>query len=235
MRVELLASTPNPEQVITLAASTCYSSDNYDDMLVSSKSTKKQESLIKSLIKSGHESPLEHASFTFWIEDISRATSHQLVRHRVASFSQRSQRYTSQFGNEFLVPESILVNPDMKREFNTQIDDLWNLYTKMLNNGIPKEDARAILPNAATTSLVMTMNLRELRHFFELRTCYRAQNEIRELALRMYGMIYDEHPILLFNSGPKCFTGHCEEKTKTEHCPIKDLFSYSVKGSCLTF
>ena len=159
-------------------------------------------------------------SFTFYINEVSRVLSHQLVRHRIASFSQRSQRYTSQ-KSEYVIPDSLLNNEELKSLYIENLNKIYDDYNKLIKNvGLPKEDARFILPNASVTSLIMTMNLRELRHFFSLRLCHRAQWEIRKLAINMYKIILKEHPILLYKSGPACVHSKCTEKHKTLTCPF---------------
>lgn len=220
MEVKLISSTNNPEYVITMAASLCYSDKEFFSLNESSLDKTRQETLIKNLIDSGHDSPLEHASFTFYINEVSRVLSHQLVRHRIASFSQRSQRYTSQ-KSEYVIPDSLLNNEELKSFYIENLNKIYDDYNKLIKNvGLPKEDARFILPNASVTSLIMTMNLRELRHFFSLRLCHRAQWEIRKLAINMYKIILKEHPILLYKSGPACVHFKCTEKHKTLTCPF---------------
>lgn len=179
MIVSLISHTNEPEYVITLAAATCYSDQMLDGLYKKCSDKEYQKKMLKMLLENGHESPLEHANFTFFIQGITRTTSHQLVRHRIASYSQRSQRYTTMRPEEFSIPESIKQNPHAQALFEQHLQDTFNLYNAYIEDGIPKEDAREILPNATQTSLVMTMNLRELRHFMELRMCcYDDQTEV---------------------------------------------------------
>lgn len=210
MVVQLLACTPNAEDVVAAAAQLCYSASSISQILERGRSKKK--ALLEKIVSAGHFSVLEHASFTFGIEDISRACSHQLVRHRLASFSQQSQRYVSvveKFGS--VTPASIASHPGFRERYADFIRETQEFYQEMLDAGIPAEDARFVLPNAVGTKLVMTMNARELHHFFRLRSCYRAQWEIRELALEMLRLVRREAPLLFAEAGPGCLTGDCPE------------------------
>ena len=219
MIVSLISHTNEPEYVITLAAATCYSDQMLDGLYKKCSDKEYQKKMLKMLLENGHESPLEHANFTFFIQGITRTTSHQLVRHRIASYSQRSQRYTTMRPEEFSIPESIKQNPHAQALFEQHLQDTFNLYNAYIEDGIPKEDAREILPNATQTSLVMTMNLRELRHFMELRMCMRAQSGIRELADRIYIIFQNQFPLLITGCGHKCWYGKCNERHKTKDCP----------------
>lgn len=174
-----------------LAAAVCYDS-------------KPSSVVVKSCYKSGHGSVLEHISFTFHIEGISRSCSHQLVRHRLASFDQRSQRYCNENNTECVVPRKIANDVSNLERFNEAIDNIWTNYNCMVNNGIPKEDAREILPNACETEMYMTMNLRELSHFMGLRLCTRAQEQIRTLAKLMRDAVLEVCPEVEYMLVPKC-------------------------------
>lgn len=169
MKVKLVAYTPNPEQVLMEAAAECYQ-------------TEPKIGIVKNCIKRGHTSVVEHVSFTFQIDGISRACSHQLVRHRIASFTQKSQRYVNEFQFEYVVPGTIDTNKDAENYYYHLMDEIQKTYDVLISYGIPKEDARYILPNACTTSLTMTINLRSLLNFLKLRTDKHAQWEIRSLA-----------------------------------------------------
>ncbi len=158
-------------------------------------SPKKVEKLIKVLKQLGHESVFEHASFTFAIEGISRVCTHQLVRHRLASYTQQSQRYVSLKNPKFIVPESI-VNSEYMEKVEELLDKASTLYRKMVENGIRKEDARFVLPQGIETKIIVTMNARELRHFFKLRCAKDAQWEIRKLAIEMLKNVYEVAPLL---------------------------------------
>ena len=193
MVVRLLACTPDPEDVVAAAAQLCYSSSSIEQLL--EKGRPKKEALLKKILSAGHFSVLEHANFTFGVEGISRACSHQLVRHRLASFSQQSQRYVSsadRFG--VVVPESIAALGELKDRFDAFIRAACALYEELRSAGIPAEDARFVLPNAVGTKLVVTMNARELHHFFRLRCCLRAQWEIRAVAGKCCAWPGRRHP-----------------------------------------
>jgi len=171
MDVKLLSYTPNPDLLCADIACICYQSK---------KETEEEKlSLLRNIIKKGHESVIEHASFTFLIEKISRVASHQLVRHRIASYTQQSLRYTK--ATDYTLPESL------KDDFQTKfyVNSLFSFYQSLIEKGVKKEDARYVLPNAVTSDLVVTMNARELRHFFILRLDKRAQEEIRQVTQKM--------------------------------------------------
>ena len=171
MDVKLLSYTPNPDLLCADIACICYQSR---------KETEEEKlSLLRSIIKKGHESVIEHANFTFLIKGISRVASHQLVRHRIASYTQQSLRYTK--ATDYTLPESL------KDDFQTKfyLNSLFSFYQSLIEKGVKKEDARYILPNAVTSDIVVTMNARELRHFFILRLDKRAQEEIRKVAQKM--------------------------------------------------
>lgn len=205
MIVDLISYTKDPEYVITLAAATCYSDQMYDGLEKKCSDPEYQKKMLKMLLENGHESPLEHANFTFFIGGITRTTSHQLVRHRIASYSQRSQRYTTMRPEEFSIPESIKQNPHAQALFEQHLKDTFDLYNAYIEDGIPKEDAREILPNATQTSMVMTMNLRELRHFMELRMCcYDDQTEVlTQNGWKLFKDLKDED--FLYTLNPETF------------------------------
>ncbi len=171
------------------------------------------EKLLQRLVSLGHFSPFEHASFTFSIDGVSRALSHQLVRHRIGvSFSQKSQRYVKEKAFDFVIPDSIAKDDVLKEKYLAMIDDLQDKYNELLALGIAAEDARYILPNAASTNLVVTMNARSLLHFFELRCCTRAQWEIRQMANLMLKEVQTVAPHLFAGAGPTCVSsGLCFE------------------------
>jgi thymidylate synthase (FAD) len=159
---------------------------------------------------------LEHASFTFGIEGISRVTSHQLVRHRLASYSQQSQRYVSHKKRfAAVVPPAITGRPALLARFEAQLDALHKCYAEMVDAGVPTEDARYILPNATETKLLVTMNARELLHFFGARCCERAQWEIRAMAMEMLRLSKAVAPTIFRDAGPGCISGSCPEGTMT--------------------
>ncbi len=210
MKVKLLYHTPEPEKVIAIAARLCYSKSNIND-LKKNFTDEKVKNFIKKILTLGHESVLEHVTFTFGIEGISRACSHQLVRHRIASYSQQSQRYISFDNIEYVIPDTIKKNRKFLKKFKNFMKNISEFYKEMVENGIPQEDARFILPNACTTKIIVTMNLRELKHFFKLRCCNRAQWEIRELAINMLKLLKKRIPLLFSQMGPACLNGPCPE------------------------
>jgi thymidylate synthase (FAD) len=178
------------------------------------------ERLVKLLVRSGHLSALEHASFSFGIDGISRACSHQLVRHRLASYSQQSQRYVHFSGAAgFIIPPKIAEDPEALAVFDEAMGQAQAAYDRLVELGSARglaketaqEDARFVLPNAAETRIVVTMNARELRHFFRIRCCRRAQWEINALAWRMRALALATAPILFRRCGPDCLYGKCHE------------------------
>ena len=214
MLVQLLTHTPNPEQVVAAAARLCYSDSSIEQLL--EQSPGQAAKLLQKIIELGHYSVLEHASFTFGIEGVSRACSHQLVRHRLASFSQQSQRYVAHDQPfETIIPESIREHQPLQDRLDVHMQKTHELYRDLLAAGIPAEDARFVLPNAASTKLVMTMNARELHHFFTLRCCRRAQWEIQDMAKAMLRLVRQASPLLFAEAGPGCLNGPCPEGTMT--------------------
>ncbi|MDA8123370.1 MAG: FAD-dependent thymidylate synthase [Deltaproteobacteria bacterium] len=212
MNVVLLQNTPEPERLVALAARLCYSPARIADLQedVSRKDIRK---LVRRVLSMGHASVLEHVVFTYGVEGISRATSHQLVRHRIASYSQQSQRYVAAtFG--YVTPGTIGRNP-LLGKFGKHMKNGAALYKELLAAGIPAEDARFVLPNATETKILITMNARELHHFFALRICRRAQWEIREMAQRMLVLANEKAPLLFETSGPGCVRGRCPEGKMT--------------------
>ena len=193
MQVTLIQSTPNPIETISKIASICYDS-----------SPKNPMKLVTHLYKNGHLSVMEHIYFTFKIEGISRACSHQLVRHRHCSFTQRSQRYCSEDGFKTVTPHSILLSDNSTLEYDEGMVDVARAYHMLQELGIPNEDARYILPNACTTDLYLSCNLRELIHICNERLCTRAQWEIRELVQKMVALCPKELHFMLV---PKCKSG----------------------------
>ena len=181
MKVELISITDNCEQVIEEAGRTCY------------KSKVGNPSIIKNWIKAGHCSVVEHASATFRISEVSRALTHQLVRHRIAGYSQESQRYVKQDQFEYVIPDSI-INSDMKDEYIHLMMTIQDFYTRAINIGIKKEDVRYILPNACHTEIVTTMNFRSWRNFLILRMDKHAQWEIRKMANEIFKILYEHAP-----------------------------------------
>ena len=234
MQVKLLAYTPDAEELIASAGKLCYSPVGIDGIYkkLDKESTQKY---INMLVNLGHESPLEHASFTFAVEGVSRTLTHQLVRHRLASYSQQSQRYVKIDSFEFIIPPAIEEDPQAKDIFIKAMEsdqkayiDLTDIlfeknYNEFIKDGLSEkeakskaekvsiEDARYVFPNACETKIVFTMNARTLLHFFSLRCCNRAQWEIRNLAYEMVKICKDIYPSLFKNAGPSCVTGPCPE------------------------
>ncbi len=215
MNVELLYHTPDPERAIATAARLCYAPVGAVE-LMETMPEERVKSVLSTIMKSGHFSTLEHASYTFAIDGVSRALTHQLVRHRLASFNQQSQRYVKfTNGLETIKPASVAENAEASEIFDAAIDQAVGAYTKLLELGIPAEDARYLLPNAAETKIVVTMNVRELLHFFELRCCNRAQWEIRDLALKMLELVKPTAPYVFADAGASCVRGACPEGKMT--------------------
>ena len=211
MRVDLISYTQDPERTVAAACRLCYSASDID-AIREAIDDEAAARLIGKVLKLGHLSVLEHASFTFAIEGISRACSHQLVRHRIASFSQQSQRYVKMRECEFMLPPSIQQKPEAVERFNGLMDDLQAEYNALLEEGVAAEDARYVLPNAAETKVIMTANARSLLNFFELRLCTRAQWEIRQLAGLMLEKVREVAPNIFRSVGPTCDTkGYCPE------------------------
>lgn len=221
MRVQpnviLIAHTPEAEKVVAMAAKICYAKDVSIKKLQKKINDNDVSAFITKLLESGHESPFEHISFTFGIEGISRACSHQLVRHRMASFSQRSQRYCFEDGFNYIEPEDINENED--KFFKDFMRHSKEVYSKLIDKGVKPEDARMVLPNACETKIIVTMNARELLHFFKLRCCKRAQKEIREVAFMMKNICRKVAPNVFQYAGPNCLKGYC---TEGENSCMKD-------------
>ena len=235
LNVKLIAHTPNPEAVVAAAARLCYSAVGVEALL-EAQTPEKNTKFVKMLASIGHESPIEHVSFTFGVEGVSRSLLAQLTRHRIASFSVQSQRYVRLDDFRFIVPPEIAADPDaealflaaMKRQGEEYLALASALEKKhkraLMDQGLDEktaaqkaekmanEDARFVLPNACETKLVVTMNARSLKHFFNLRCCNRAQWEIRALAEEMFRLVYPVAPALFSDAGPGCVaTGRCPE------------------------
>jgi len=215
--VVLISHTPDPERTIAAAARVSASPVGAVELL-DKLTPDRVDKLIERLISSGHMSVFEHASFTFAIEGISRVTSHQLVRHRLASYTQQSQRYVSLRDFKYITPASVNARSELAGRYHEMVRAAHRLYLEMLDAGIPAEDARYVLPNAAETRLVMTMNARELIHACSLRLCLRAQWEIVELFEHIKAEVEKVAPRLAAELKPKCYRlGYCDE---TESCGV---------------
>lgn len=215
MDVKLLYHTPDPERAVAAAARLCYAPVGAAE-LVESMSEEAVRKVLKTVISSGHLSTLEHASYTFAIDGVSRALTHQLVRHRLASFNQQSQRYVRYDAEPVMIePPSVAADASAHEIFAAASAAAFEAYGKLLEAGVPAEDARYLLPNAMETKIVVTMNIRELLHFFELRCCKRAQWEIRDLALRMLELAESTAPYIFLDAGAACRRGACSEGKMT--------------------
>lgn len=219
MIVRLLAHTPDADRICAAAAHSCYSEDSAADLLETVDSAK----MLRHVIGMGHHSVIEHAVFTFSVEGVSRALTHQLVRHRIASFSQQSQRYVRLSEPTYVVPETVKRDPEAMKVYEETMDGIWDSYSKLIGMGIPAEDARYVLPNGCTTNITITMNARELLHFFSMRCCNRAQWEIREMADEMLRLCKEVSPVIFSDAGPACIRGPCPEGKKTCGHPRTDM------------
>lgn len=238
MIVQLLTHTPEPERFIAAAAKLCYSKSGANE-LTEKLSTQQIESFLQMLSDLGHESPIEHVSFTFAIEGVSRTLTHQLVRHRMASYSQQSQRYVRLDQFEYIVPPAIVADAEASRLFTEAMEQDQRYYDEISNRLFEKhfadmvaagvdekkaksaaekkaiEDARYVFPNACETKIVVTMNARSLMNFFRHRCCERAQWEIRALAVDMLKLVKNVAPTLFRLGGPGCAAGPCPEGPMT--------------------
>ncbi|MGI6706084.1 MAG: FAD-dependent thymidylate synthase [Clostridia bacterium] len=220
-KVVLLRYTREPEELVAMGAKLCYSSSDISDLMKGIE-RKDQQAFVDKLMEYGHFSPVEHASFTFAVEGVSRSLLAQITRHRIASFSVKSQRYVSE-GKEdgstfnFVIPPSIRsLGDEAVAEYKEQMEQIQAWYNGWLeklggSGERANQDARFVLPNAAETKFIMTMNARELLHFFRLRCCNRAQWEIRTLARMMLKAVKEVSPGIFRNAGPGCLEGRCPE------------------------
>lgn len=218
MKVRLLHHTPSPKEFIGNIASICY------DSIPSEK-------IVDHCFDSGHESVLEHVTFTFKIEGVSRALTHQLVRHRIASPTQRSQRYVVEDCFDYVVPPTLRTNTEIECEYHALLQHIQEFYNKAVQHGIPAEDARYILPNATVSTIVITMNLRSLINFMHLRLCQHSQWEIRELAREMAFYVGSVAPELTRFLEPECIhLGYCRQRKSCGLMPLKKKVLEGKKG-----
>ncbi len=237
---DLLTQIINPKSIYIVDENQSSLYDFYENGGREKISEESSEEIIRFVSTAGHHSVLEHSSFTFVIEGISRACSHQMVRHRIASFTQQSQRYVNLKTFDYIIPPKIANNTEAMTEYKKIIKKIKGGYKDLLKLGIPKEDIRYLLPNATSTNLIMTMNARSLLHFFSLRCCMRAQWEVREVANKMLQQVKNVSPIIFANAGAPCERGFCPEgdltcgrlekikrKEKLRLDEIKDEESYS--------
>lgn len=235
LKVSLVRYTPEPVKTVAMAAKLCYSPVGIEE--ISEKMSDEQaEKFVKMLMGFSHMSPLEHISFSFAIEGVSRTLTHQLVRHRLASYSQQSQRYVSETEFDFIVPPAIEKDEQALKAFNESMEMIQSSYEKIRDIltenktkelvekekmeeksarskavKLANEDARFVLPGACETKIITTMNARQLLHFFEERTCTRAQWEIRALATEMLKLVKEVCPVIFDSAGPGCVRGACPE------------------------
>jgi thymidylate synthase (FAD) len=200
-----------------MAAKLTHSKSKPEDL--DKSSDKELKAILEHVMNLGHTSVIEHTSFSFAISDVSRSLTHQLVRHRIASYAQQSQRYVNLSEPNYVTPPKIAKNKEMKKAYDETMENIWNEYNKLQKLGIPIEDSRYILPNAACTNIIVTMNARSLLNFFELRCCLHAQWEIRQLANMMLREVKKVAPTIFKNAGPSCKSkGICPENKKD--CPL---------------
>ena len=209
MKVHLLSYTKDAERLCAAAGRSCYSKKSASKLL-EEVDPERAGNMISEITGLGHHSVIEHASYTFSIEGVSRALTHQLVRHRIASFSQQSQRYVSIKEPSYVTPPTVAKDEELKEKFDSAMSAAWLAY-RVLVEKVPAEDARYVLPNACATNITVTMNARELWHFLSLRTCSRAQWEIREVAEEMLKLLKEASPLIFSEAGPPCVRGPCPE------------------------
>lgn len=243
LRVTLLTHTPEPQKITAAAAKLCYARADIDTVM-EGLTPEKVDSFIDMLAGLGHASPLEHMSFSFGIENVSRSLLAQITRHRMASFSVQSQRYVAENDFEFVTPPEIEANPEASKIYLETMKNITESYNRLADilkekyvaEGMDKraaekkaiEDARYVLPNACTTKMIVTMNARSLHNFFKLRCCSRAQWEIRELACQMLMLVKEVAPNTFKNAGPDCVRGACSEGAMT--CGLAKEMRKKFKG-----
>src|SRR5574344_2841596 len=222
--VNLISKPEDMLKTIYTACRTCYSADSPIDIFNDSDDEEKMLKLIERVISSGHYSTIEHIQVSFAISNVSRACTHQLVRHRHMSFSQKSQRYVKEKGQfDYIIPPTIEKNPELKKKFEDFMGEISAKYLEFTEAGIPAEDARFVLPNATASSMVASLNLRELIHLANLRLCTRAQYEIRLLVKAMCVALIVEEPWLKDYLVPKCVSfGFCDEDKSCGRMPKKE-------------
>lgn len=210
--VHLINAPENPLKTIYLSCRTCYSAEYPNKIWEKDADCEKMLKLVKKVLQSGHHSTIEHCQYTFTISGVTRACTHQLVRHRHMSFSQKSQRYVTEQGQfEYITPPTIK-NTKFQQEYDSLMSEISKFYDKMIIEGVPAEDARFVLPNATTSSLVTSLNLREMIHLANLRLCVNAQHEIRKLIKKMCGLVVEKEPWLGVYLVAKCEkNGYCDE------------------------
>lgn len=223
MKVKLIDYTENADLIAGAAAHSCHSSKGAHK-IVETKDEEKLKRILRKTMDRGHTSVIEHANFTFGIKGISRACSHQLVRHRIASYSQQSQRHIKPDEEKYVTPPKIKRNAEAEEKFKETMSKIWKAYRELAEiEEVPIEDARFALPNATKTNITVTMNARSLMNFFELRTCTHAQWEIREMANKMLNKVRDKAPVMFEDAGPPCRRKNvCPEGD--EDCELYDKY-----------
>ncbi|NIO43993.1 MAG: FAD-dependent thymidylate synthase [Candidatus Aenigmarchaeota archaeon] len=223
MKVKLLRYTPNPEITCALAAQTSYSTKYYDERKEKMTLEKARKTLRK-VIGYGHVSVIEHASFTFALEDVSRVLEIQLVRHRLASYTIKSGRYNKAHC-DIVIPPKIAKNEKALKKLNEFVEQNTKIIQDLLDMGIPFEDVRMLSPQGIKTNIIVTMNARELLHFFNLRCCARAQWELRVVADEMLKQVKRVAPVIFEKAGPSCIAlGYCPEgELKPETCNLIEI------------
>ncbi|MDO5754746.1 MAG: FAD-dependent thymidylate synthase [Tissierellia bacterium] len=241
MKVELIRYTPDGEKLIAACAKLCYSKSGATD-IEEGLSPEKTKAFLDRLVEMGHESPLEHVSFTFAVEGVSRTLTHQLVRHRLASYSQQSQRYVKVDDFQYIVPPAIRKNKKAYEIYQKHMEQSMAAYDQIVHileeeymeksgkdekqvEKVSIEDARYVFPNGTETKIVFTMNARSLMNFFRHRCCNRAQWEIRELAIQVLNQVQNIYPTLFHKQGPPCLQGPCPEGPMTCN-KIKEVRAY---------
>lgn len=221
--VDLISKPQDILKTIYTACRTCYSADAPINIYNSTNDNEKMLKLIERVISSGHFSTIEHIQVSFAISNVSRACTHQLVRHRHMSFSQKSQRYVKEKGQfDYIIPPTIEKKPELKEKFENFMGEISKLYCEFTEAGIPAEDARFVLPNAAASSMVASLNLREMIHLANLRLCTRAQYEIRTLVKMMCDELISQEPWLKQYLVPKCERlGFCDEDNSCGRVPTQ--------------
>jgi thymidylate synthase (FAD) len=226
LEVKLLSGTPDSMSLIYAAFRQCYSpgfvGDLWPRLTRGEIDAEKQAQFISKVLESGHDSPVEHVSFSFAVQGVSRALTHQLVRHRIASYSQQSQRYVDESDFEYILPPAIARIPEAREKFEKFMKTVGDVYKDLKDilqehdrGSKSREDARFVLPQASESKIVVTMNCRSLIHFFELRCCERAQWEIRKMAWKMLKILRAELPVIFETAGPRCERlGYCPEGEK---------------------
>jgi len=226
--VKLLRCTPDAEALCGTAALTSTETASPSEIF-EKMDLEKANRIIRRITGYAHFSIIEHASFTFSIEGVSRSMTHQLIRHRIASYVEQSQRYVAyEPTKRYVTPPSVMSNEKAKKIYNEILEKISKTYKALLNLGIPKEDARFILPIASRSNIIVTMNARELRHFFNLRCCARSQWEIRQVAIEMLRQAKKAASALFETAGPSCVErGYCPEgKLKPPRCDVEDVMEW---------